>query len=430
MSSLRAALAICITLLQALFLAACDGGGGKGGWIRKSSFALLLPLILCSCATGYGAKGFSGGYSDTRIDDTHYVVSFDGNGFTDKARVWNYWIYRCAELTQQHGYEYFSTQRMNATPPHALYDDRLQAPGYAEAERAGFVKTHGGGGPIFVPVPGGGSSSISYHSRAIVSFYHFPQEANASFVLNAQSILSDLGAYVKGGQSSALVPQTELIRHALVFTPNSSVAADSHLDVTLPEGWEKQPLSLYMIESGGILFATNSALGASMTLTALKREKVGDALAFTQTGRSAFLARLSGSHASQVQTLDISGRRAYKFDITGIVDTGDKMTFVFTVIEGNTEIALLTRSMRTTSYADNKDAVVELGSAVVGFSSVPSVTVAGPAPATSGPSSKVPGDAAAGSLGPASTESGTAQGTALRSPPAAGAGMSTIRDQQ
>ena len=38
-------------------------------------------LAVTGCATGYGAQGLTGGYSDSRIDDTHHVVKFNGNGF-------------------------------------------------------------------------------------------------------------------------------------------------------------------------------------------------------------------------------------------------------------------------------------------------------------------------------------------------------------
>lgn len=67
----------------------------------------LLFLFLSACATTYRPLGFGGGYSDVQIDANTYRVSFRGNGYTSRDRVETYMLYRCAELTDQAGYDYF-----------------------------------------------------------------------------------------------------------------------------------------------------------------------------------------------------------------------------------------------------------------------------------------------------------------------------------
>ena len=61
--------------------------------------AVLVVASLASCATGYQANGITGGYTEKKITDSAYVVSFGGNGFATKDRVYYFWMYRCAELT-------------------------------------------------------------------------------------------------------------------------------------------------------------------------------------------------------------------------------------------------------------------------------------------------------------------------------------------
>lgn len=69
--------------------------------------ALSAACLLMSCATAYQPVGFTGGYSDQRLDDNTAQVSFRGNGFTAPETVHSYLLRRCAEITLQNGYNYF-----------------------------------------------------------------------------------------------------------------------------------------------------------------------------------------------------------------------------------------------------------------------------------------------------------------------------------
>src|SRR5690348_9692961 len=71
---------------------------------------VLCVAVFSGCATQYGASGITGGYKDTKVDETHYIVEFNGNGYASKQRVHFFWLYRCSELTVQKGYEFFSLE--------------------------------------------------------------------------------------------------------------------------------------------------------------------------------------------------------------------------------------------------------------------------------------------------------------------------------
>ena len=87
-------------------------------WLKGVALAAcVLCATACQMATPYhrsvGSDRF--GYAEYRIDDHTYTVFFNGNENTPAAKVWYYWVYRCAELTQEQGYDLFA---MVPAPPH------------------------------------------------------------------------------------------------------------------------------------------------------------------------------------------------------------------------------------------------------------------------------------------------------------------------
>lgn len=66
-----------------------------------------VALILAGCATDYQSSSVTGGYSDKQIEGDIYRVSFNGNGFATGETVQTYWLYRCASLALEKGYQGF-----------------------------------------------------------------------------------------------------------------------------------------------------------------------------------------------------------------------------------------------------------------------------------------------------------------------------------
>jgi hypothetical protein len=88
----------------------------KGVFLTAAVIAALgLGLAACETATPYqpappgGARSGAYGYSDYRIDSSHWRVSFAGNSLTSRETVEKYLLYRAAELTVQQGYDWFQT---------------------------------------------------------------------------------------------------------------------------------------------------------------------------------------------------------------------------------------------------------------------------------------------------------------------------------
>ena len=65
-------------------------------------------LLLAGCSTSYHEKGFFGdGYSDYRVNQDKFAVTFRGNEYTDSEDVRRFALTRAAELTLQNGFRYF-----------------------------------------------------------------------------------------------------------------------------------------------------------------------------------------------------------------------------------------------------------------------------------------------------------------------------------
>jgi hypothetical protein len=73
----------------------------------RTALVAVAALALAACATPYQKMGFRGGYEDTRVDETTFIVEFSGNAFVSRGTVDTYIHYRCAELTLEAGYDYF-----------------------------------------------------------------------------------------------------------------------------------------------------------------------------------------------------------------------------------------------------------------------------------------------------------------------------------
>jgi hypothetical protein len=194
--------------------------------------ALVAAGLLAACTTPYGERGFAGGYHDDPLDATHYRVKFDGNGNTQKDQVWNFWIYRCAELTRQKGYRYFTLSKDYA--PLDVPQAPAEPPPGASAPgtKTSFDGTRTGPRArpaILVTRPGEAAATatrvyyyISYytttvttwHTDAVVAMYNAPVAPQVGTLLDAQTVLDQLGPYVRGDQRQPIAREV-LMREGL-----------------------------------------------------------------------------------------------------------------------------------------------------------------------------------------------------------------------
>ena len=74
----------------------------------KRIFALcMIMLTLSACSSSYGPLNSMGGYQEKQIGKDMMEVRFHGNQHTSKEKVSQLLLYRCAEVTDKAGFDFF-----------------------------------------------------------------------------------------------------------------------------------------------------------------------------------------------------------------------------------------------------------------------------------------------------------------------------------
>ena len=79
------------------------------------AFAALGLFLLSACATptpympavSASATRYAEGYSETKIEENRFRLTFAGNSLTSRQTVEDYLLYRASELTLEKGYDWF-----------------------------------------------------------------------------------------------------------------------------------------------------------------------------------------------------------------------------------------------------------------------------------------------------------------------------------
>ncbi|WP_351079224.1 hypothetical protein [Shewanella sp. CAL98-MNA-CIBAN-0140] len=149
---------------------------------------LLLPLVLLSgCSTSYQSNGFSGGYSETQLDDNVFKVSFRGNGYTRRERVSDFTLLRSAQLAVENGYKYFLVVDSNSYTSNSTYTTPTTSNTTASAYSTGNYAY----GNATTTTTGGQTYNISKpsSSNTIVCFKEKPKNG---FSYNAEIIFKNI----------------------------------------------------------------------------------------------------------------------------------------------------------------------------------------------------------------------------------------------
>lgn len=70
--------------------------------------AIASVVFFSGCATKYQPVAYTGGYSETRLSENVFNVTFEGNAYTNREKSTDFTLLRSAELTLQNGYKYFT----------------------------------------------------------------------------------------------------------------------------------------------------------------------------------------------------------------------------------------------------------------------------------------------------------------------------------
>lgn len=108
--------------------------------LRKlvAAAALTATLGLAACQSGptpyRPGTGYDGGYTESRLENDRFRVSFKGNTLTNRETVENYLLFRAAELTLQNGYDTFTIVNRDTDK-----DSRLRSSGGFAGPRLSYT---------------------------------------------------------------------------------------------------------------------------------------------------------------------------------------------------------------------------------------------------------------------------------------------------
>lgn len=152
---------------------------------------LILALLFFSCSTPYQPKGTLGGYSEEKITSDMYRVEFKGNQHTKPETVQNYLIYRCAELTKEQGYNYFT-----AVSEEHHFDEQSMRPdrGVSFQTRSSMS---GGTRTTVNPDLQTSTSSTNYTAVFFIKLLSEIDDKYKNAVFNADEVLEELSDSIK-----------------------------------------------------------------------------------------------------------------------------------------------------------------------------------------------------------------------------------------
>jgi hypothetical protein len=173
--------------------------------IRAVVLGLTALGVLAGCGhpTPYQPAADGYGYSEQQIEDNRYRVSFAGNHLTPADTVQNYWLYRTAELTLDHGYDYFIVVDRNLDRSTTYQGTGTLSPGYV-TEDGDYVG--GTGFSSYSAYP-----SDRYTAYADVAMFKGEKPASDVNAYDARSVLRQLGPTIEAapGVARRTVDQTD-----------------------------------------------------------------------------------------------------------------------------------------------------------------------------------------------------------------------------
>jgi hypothetical protein len=126
------------------------------------------------------------GYSEQEIEDNRYRVTFAGNDHTKADTVQNYLLYRAAELTLNHEYDYFTVVDRNFDRSTRYSGSTYESPGYVTKTKKGD----------YVSEPGFSSYSADpideYTASADIVMFKGEKPASDARAYDARSVLRNL----------------------------------------------------------------------------------------------------------------------------------------------------------------------------------------------------------------------------------------------
>jgi hypothetical protein len=210
-------------------------------WVVLTKLALATGAIVLfgACATPYQARSFSGGYQEREAGPNRWYVEFFGNGHTTRDTVSAYWLYRCAELTRQKGFDYFVVVAKKPEAGARLEDLDIEFRRAAgESGDGREILRARGGGTSYVPMYAPGGTVTTWSSRGVIELHKGDAESDERPAFVAKEILEKLGPPVQAAMQSGeniVLPRNLFVREERAPQRATGGVKLEDLDALLPK---------------------------------------------------------------------------------------------------------------------------------------------------------------------------------------------------
>jgi hypothetical protein len=165
----------------------------------------------------------------------------------------------------------------------------------------------------------------------------------------------------KGWYSGAGAPVTT------TPAPVTPVPGADQLALALPAGFALKGIPDNLKSAGAAFYAVNRTLDIGLAVMPVPHEGVTDLAAFALTKKAAQVDKLKDGTSSEVTRLDVGGRNAVRYSVTGTL-RNVKITYVTTFIEGHDQIVIVNAWAGATNAQQQMTLLESLAGTVSGIS--------------------------------------------------------------
>ncbi len=144
-------------------------------------------------------------------------------------------------------------------------------------------------------------------------------------------------------------------------------ANPTSIRVDWPQGWLEQPLTQTMVNNGLIAYGADKTKDLASQVSVVSADGVYDMIAYASSRRANQLGRLKNSQGSEITTTTVNDRDAFRFEVSGQLESGTPISYLVTIIRGKTQIVYVTAWAVTPNYQPNKEALAEISTKVAGI---------------------------------------------------------------
>ena len=182
---------------------------------RNALLAIFGMVVVSACATSTpyapAKDERSYGFSEQKIEENRYRITFRGNSLTNRETVENFLLYRAGELTKQNGYDYFivvegDTESKTSYTTSSYYGGPafFGRYGYGHPRRFYAFPYYAYGFGWGHPYDGGVTREVTrYSAIAFVTMHKGEKPEDNPQAFDAGSVLKNLQPVVTASQLSA-----------------------------------------------------------------------------------------------------------------------------------------------------------------------------------------------------------------------------------